>query len=105
MPTLEIPAQGKTRSVTLKCSTGKAESRTETEFQASMPASLGDAIALETEKGVFRRYLNSLAIELQGEQRQKLAPEGEKKERKRARYLEELGVYSRGRLDARRMYR
>lgn len=84
--------EAETRIVKLKCSTGKGESKTETEFDGEMPASLADAIALEGVNGVFKRYLNSLAIELQGEQRAKLAPEGEKKERKRASYLEELGV-------------
>lgn len=94
MPTLEIPEkkQANTKVVTLKVSTGKGESKTESSFEAEMPASLADAIGLEGEKAVFRRYLSSLAIELQGQERAKLAPEGEKKERKRASYLEELGL-------------
>jgi len=94
MPTLDYPEKthAQVKEVSLKCSTGKGDAKVEHDFAAKMPASLADAIALEGSKGVFRRYLNSLAIELQGEERQKLAPEGEKKERKRARYLEELGV-------------
>jgi hypothetical protein len=81
-----------TKSVKLVASTGKGDAKVTQDFEADMPASLGDAIALEGEKGVFKRYLSSLAIELQGEQRSKMAPAGEKKERKRASYLESLGV-------------
>jgi hypothetical protein len=95
MPTLEIPSQehAQTKVVTLKCSTGKGDAKKEHDFQAKMPASLADAIALEGEKATFKRYLNSLAIELQGTERAKLAPEEKNGPgRKRASYLEELGV-------------
>lgn len=85
-------AQAEIKTVTLKASTGRGDAKNTQEFQAEMPASLADAIAVEGVDAVFKRYLSSLAIELQGEQRSKMAPEGEKKERKRAGYLEELGV-------------
>ena len=84
--------EAKLKTVNLTVSTGKGEAKTSTEFTTEMPESLMDAIAAEGVTGVFRRYLSSLAIERQGEERAKLAPEGEKKERKRAKYLEELGL-------------
>lgn len=94
MPTIEIPEKkdAKVVAVTLKCSTGRGDDKNEQDFEASMPATLADAIALEGPKAVFARYLKHMAIELQAAERQKLAPAGEKKERKRANYLEQLGL-------------
>lgn len=80
------------RTVQLEVSTGKGDQKVTNKFDADMPETLADAIALEGLPAVFKRYLSSLAIELQGKERAKLAPEGEKKERKRASYLEELGL-------------
>lgn len=80
------------KRVTLRASTGKADKKVTEDFEADLPASLADAIAIEGADDVFKRYLSSRVIELQGDQRNKMAPEGEKKERKRAGYLDELGI-------------
>lgn len=82
------------KSVTLKVSTGKGDTKTEQDFQAELPATIGDAIALLGEKAVFRRFINAHVVYLQGVERAKLQKdsETEPKERKRAQYLESLGL-------------
>lgn len=93
MPILNIPDTATLKQVELKAATGKGEARKEIPFQAKLPASLADAIAQEGEKEVFKRYINSLVISLQAEKRNEIAaPEGDGKGRKRASYLEELGI-------------
>jgi hypothetical protein len=86
--------EAKVKEVTLKVSTGKGDDKSEQDFPAELPASLPDAIALLGEKPVFRRFINAHVVYLQGVERAKLQKEGdtEPKERKRAQYLESLGL-------------
>lgn len=74
--------------VSTKTSTPDGSKR-ETVAEVEVPATLRDAIAAEGEAKVFKRYLQSLGIEIQGEHRRELQ---EKKpgEKKRAGWLEEV---------------
>jgi hypothetical protein len=95
MPNLEVPekANAQVKLVTLKVSTGKGDDKDEQEFQAELPASIGDAVALLGEKAVFRRFINAHVVYLQGVERAKLQKDDEQpRERKRAAYLESLGL-------------
>lgn len=92
--TLHVPDkhQARLKEVDIPVSTGKGDDKKETVFKEKLPMSLADAIAFEGEKEVFKRYLNSLVIYLQGKQRVAL---GEKKSgtgRRRAPYMESLGL-------------
>jgi len=78
--------------VTLTASTGKGDAKNETEFPARLPKTLAIASQLFGEKKAYRLLINALVVELQGLKRKELAPKGEKKERKKAPYLEELGL-------------
>ena len=82
-----------TQEVTMNTSTGKkgTPEHKPAEFQVHIPKTLKDAIAIEGEREVFKRYLQSLAVAIQAQVRQDL---GEKKtgERKRASYLEAVGL-------------
>jgi len=104
---LVIPVRPDTADVTLKVSSGKDDPEAGTrkaagEFPATLPKDLGSAVRLEADlnhcgaeeasKIVYKKYLLSKVIELQGKERMRLAPEGEKKERKRASYMEQLGL-------------
>ena len=104
---LVITVRPDTADVTLKVSTGKDDPEAGTrkaagEFPATLPKDLGSAVRLEADlnhcgleeasKIVYKKYLLSKVIELQGKERMRLAPEGEKKERKRASYMEQLGL-------------
>lgn len=81
----------KTVDAPFRASTGKGEDKKVAEFTAHIPRSLGDAVKIEGERGVFERYLQSLAIEIQGKKRLELdTSEGEG--RKRASYLESVGL-------------
>jgi hypothetical protein len=81
------------KQVELKVSTGKGDDKDETSFTAELPASLGDAVALLGERAVFRRFINAHVVYLQGVERAKLQKTDEApKERKRAAYLESLGL-------------
>jgi hypothetical protein len=86
--------EAKVKTVTLKVSTGKGDEKSEQDFQADLPASLPDAVALLGEKAVFRRFINAHVVYLQGVERGKLQKEAdtEPRERKRAQYLESLGL-------------
>jgi len=86
--------EAKVKAVTLKVSTGKGDEKNEQDFQAELPASIGDAVALLGEKAVFRRFINAHVVYLQGVERAKLQKESETepRERKRAQYLESLGL-------------
>lgn len=78
-------------NVPLGVSTRKGDGA-KTEFTTPLPKDLASAILHEgSEKEVLRYYIKAKVVELQAEQRNKLQPEGEKKERKKAAYLEELG--------------
>jgi hypothetical protein len=95
MPTLEVPDKqnAKVKMITLKVSTGKGDDKTEQDFDAELPASIEDAIALLGAKAVFRRFINAHVVYLQGVERAKLQKDDEQpKERKRAAYLESLGL-------------
>ncbi|GEM_PF-5826066 len=86
--------EAKVKTVTLKVSTGKGDDKSEQDFSADLPASLGDAVSLLGEKAVFRRFINAHVVYLQGVERGKLQKESETepRERKRAQYLESLGL-------------
>jgi hypothetical protein len=86
--------EAKTKTVTLKVSTGKGDDKSEQDFEAELPASIGDAVALLGDKAVFRRFINAHVVYLQGVERAKLQKETETepRERKRAQYLESLGL-------------
>ena len=94
--TIQVPDkhEAKIKTVELKVSTGKSDDKSETAFDADLPASLGDAVSLLGEKAVFRRFINAHVVYLQGVERAKLqkAADTEPKERKRAQYLESLGL-------------
>lgn len=81
------------KRVTLPASTGKGDAKTSTNFEANLPTSVENASAILGPKKVHRLIINALVVELQGAKRKELAPKGgEKKERKKAPYLEELGM-------------
>jgi hypothetical protein len=86
--------QAQVKAVKLKVSTGKGDDKSEQDFDAELPASLADAVALLGEKPVFRRFINAHVVYLQGVERAKLQKEAdtEPRERKRAQYLESLGL-------------
>lgn len=88
---LNIPdrAAAESKVVPIPCSTGKGDDKKESTFDAELPRNLASAIALYGEDEVFGRFLNAYVVFLQGKERNKLS--GEKKERKRAPYLEQLG--------------
>ena len=93
--TITVPdkAQAQIKTVTLKVTTGKGDDKDEKEFEAELPASIADAVALLGEKAVFRRFINAHVVYLQGVERSKLQKDDEQpKERKRAAYLESLGL-------------
>lgn len=96
MGALNIPEKhaAQVKNVTLKVSTGKGDDKNEQDFEAELPASLSDAVALLGEKGVFRRFINAHVVYLQGVKRGELqkTTDTEPKERKRAQYLESLGL-------------
>ena len=102
MANLQIPEKPDSIIASLKVSTGKEDKKVEKNFEAELPKDLGSAVRFEAEANhcgleegariVFKKYINSKVIELQGEERMRLAPEGEKKERKRAQYMEQLGL-------------
>jgi hypothetical protein len=78
--------------VTLSVSTGKGDAKNKTDFPARLPRSLDAAKKLFGDKKVFKLFTNALVVELQGVERAKLAPKGEEKGRKKAAYLESLGL-------------
>lgn len=90
---MDIPSRqdAKTKQVTIPVSTTVEGEKQETEFSAELPASLADAIALEGDKEVFKRFINSYVVYLQGLERNKLQSKGTGS-RVRARYMEELGL-------------
>jgi hypothetical protein len=92
--TLEIPDkhQAQFKPVQIDVSAGKGDDKVETKFDAELPASLEDAIALFGKKEVFRRFINAHVVYLQSQERNKIAKQTEEKERKRAPYLESLGL-------------
>lgn len=83
----------KTVEADFSCSTGKGDDKKEIDFKAHIPATLEDAVKLEGSRTVFTRYLQSLAVGIQGIKRAELV-EKEAKEGsgKRARYLEAVGI-------------
>lgn len=70
---------------------GKGEVQRQS-FSAQLPKSIGDAVAHLGEEKVYRLFINAYVVELQGEERQKLQPKLEGKERKKAPYLQQLGL-------------
>jgi glutamine synthetase len=95
MPTtLEIPDkhQAQFKQVQIDVSAGKGDDKVEAKFDAELPASLEDAIAAFSKKEVFRRFINAHVVYLQSQERNKIAKQTEEKERKRAPYLESIGL-------------
>lgn len=92
--TINVPdkREAHTKTARLSVSTGKGDEKKTQEFEADLPVSIADAIAMEGEKAVFRRYINALVVDLQAQQRNKLAPPTTGEGRKRAPYLAELGL-------------
>lgn len=93
--TIEVP--DKQNAVTVTCpipvSTKVNGEKKEATFEAELPKTLGSAVALYGEDEVFKKFINSLVISLQGEQRNKLQAEGGGKEpRAKAKYLDALGI-------------
>ena len=67
--------------------------KVEETFEAKLPRTLADAIAFEGEKEVFDRYIRAFVIFLQGQKRAEIAArKGDKAPRRKAKYLEELGL-------------
>jgi hypothetical protein len=94
MSTLEIPErrQAVTKEVQVPVSAKGEDGETvNSEFTVELPANLASAIALEGERDVFRRYVNSKIIQLQANERRKLVGK-ESKGRVRAKYMEDLGI-------------
>ena len=94
---LEIPSRQNAAlvKVPIDVSTSIDGEKVEDTFEAELPRNLESAIALEGIKDVFRRYINAYVVYLQGKRRQELVAArstGSDKERKRAKYLEELGL-------------
>jgi hypothetical protein len=99
MPTITVPESkeaASTVTVPIKVSTKVGEEKLEDEIQRDLPKSLGDAVAIYGEKMVFKSFIQSLVISLQNERRLELQSEAteasETGGRKRAKYLEELGL-------------
>ena len=85
-----------TVKVPIKVSTKVGEEKLEDEIERELPRSLGDAVALFGEKEVFKSFIQSYVIKLQNERRLELQDEASSQQesgtRKRAKYLEELGL-------------
>ena|SRR5438034_2103805 len=64
----------------------------EVDFMVHIPRSLGDAVKIEGEDTVFKRYLQSLAIAIQQQKRIELGEPATKEGRKRAPYFEAVGL-------------
>jgi len=92
--TLEIPDkhQANMKPVQIDVSAGKGDEKVEAKFDAELPATLEDAIAAFGKKEVFRRFINAHVVYLQSQERNKIAKQTEEKERKRAPYLESIGL-------------
>lgn len=93
MATLEIPEKNQAieKDVKIPVSTKVGGEKKATEFEAKLPASLEDAIGIYGKEEVFKRFINSMVISLQGEQRTKLQG-GEEGSRVKAKYLDVLGL-------------
>lgn len=92
MAYIDVPDQPTLIEQTLTTSTGKGDARIEDNFIAKIPKNLGSACALLGEKKVFRLFINAFIVELQAEVRARLQPKVEGKGRKKAAYLEALGL-------------
>lgn len=83
------------RNVEIKVSTKVEENGEKKElrgdFQCPLPADLNTAVEVLGEKAVHRYFINALVVDLQAIERNKLTPP-EGTGRKKARYLEELGL-------------
>ncbi len=91
---LNIPDKqaAQTKEVTIPVSTKINGEKVTSEFTAELPKSLEDAIAIHGDKEVFRKFINSEVVYLQGQERNKMKPSEPGKERVRARYMEDLGL-------------
>lgn len=91
---IEVPDKRNavTKVVPIPVSTSVNGEEKSVEFSCELPASLGDAVAIYGERDVFKKFINSLVVYLQGQERSKLRGPVAGKERKRARYMEELNI-------------
>lgn len=88
----EATRQGATTTeVPMTVTKGKDENQKKLDFKVHIPKTLADAVKIEGERAVFGRYLNALAVAIQAVKRQELGDE-KKGERKRASYLEAVGL-------------
>lgn len=99
MPIINVPETKEAAQVVnvpIKVSTKVGEEKLEDEIMRDLPKSLGDAVAIYGEKEVFKAFIQSKVISLQNERRLELQAEAEEAKdtggRKRAKYLEELGL-------------
>lgn len=88
---VEAPITVSTKSKTQTDDNGKPLKHEDT-FTARLPKDLRSAVHVLGEKTVFGLFARALVVELQGEKRIALAPKAEGKERKRASYLDSLGL-------------
>lgn len=88
------------RNVSIKVSTKSTEEDPERpgkkkmipgDFECPLPSDLDTAVKVLGEKVVHRYFINALVVDLQATERNKLAP-SEKTGRKKASYLEEIGL-------------
>lgn len=61
-------------------------------FDAYLPGDLNTAVEVLGEKVVFGYFINALVVDLQASERAKLTPATAEGGRKKAKYLEELGL-------------
>jgi hypothetical protein len=89
---INVPDQPSLAPVKLSVSTRKGEHTIE--FDAELPKSLGDAVALLGERSCFKRVVNSYAVYLQSQKRAELQKTGDEqpKQRTRAAYLSAVGL-------------
>lgn len=90
--TITVPERSgiQIKEVEIEVSTGEGDTEKKGTFVAELPKTLGDAVALLGEQDVFRRFINSYVVFLQGKERNKLNKDS--KPRARASYLESLGL-------------
>jgi len=85
-----IPLTASTRLDEVDPETGKKKTLSK-DFEANCPDSLNSAVEILSEKAVYRYFVNALVVDLQSTVRKELEP-SKKGERKKAKYLEDLGL-------------
>lgn len=82
--------EARTKQVEIEVTSGKEGEEKKATFAAELPMSLADAVGMLGEQDVFKRFINSYVVYLQGKERNKLTRS--EKPRARASYLESLGI-------------